>query len=188
MARADEGRLGLNNGVVSLDDDRLLLGVGVAAHLDHDRVLQLNDYHPSAQPGFQLSVRVVDGVIADADPRVGLMHRGSEKLFEARDYRQIMMLANRHDWLSAFSSELGIALAVEAATGITPPERATWIRTLLAEANRSGLPYVYLGYWVPESRKMSYKAGYRPAEVLVQGNWRPLGEEIPATGEAVLAG
>jgi arginyl-tRNA--protein-N-Asp/Glu arginylyltransferase len=59
---------------------------------------------------------------------------------------------------------------------------------LLAEANRSGLPYVYLGYWVPESRKMSYKAGYKPAEVLVQGNWRPLGEEIPATGEAVIAG
>jgi NADH-quinone oxidoreductase subunit D len=47
-----------------------------------------------------------------------------------------MMLANRHDWLSAFSSELGIALVLETATGIVPPERATWIRMLLAEANR----------------------------------------------------
>ena len=116
----------------------------MAAHLDCDRVLTLNDYHPSAQPGFQLQVTASDDVITGADVRVGLMHRGAEKLFEARDYRQIMMLANRHDWLSAFSSELGIALAVEAATGITPPERATWIRTLLAEANRVSVALAFL--------------------------------------------
>ena len=40
------------------------------------------------------------------------MHRGAEKLFEVRDYRQIIVLANRHDWLSAFSNELGLAMAV----------------------------------------------------------------------------
>ncbi len=129
--------------------ENILFGVGVAAHLDCDRVLTLNDYHPSAQPGFQLRVSVIDEVIAEADVRVGLMHRGAEKLFEARDYRQIMMLANRHDWLSAFSSELGIALAVEAATGITPPERATWIRTLLAEANRVSVALAFLAPVAP---------------------------------------
>ncbi len=59
---------------------------------------------------------------------------------------------------------------------------------LIAEARRIGLPYVYLGYWVPESRKMSYKSAYRPAEVLVQGSWRALTGNVPATGEAVLAG
>jgi len=135
---------------VSPADDPLLFGIGVAAHLDHDRVLHLDEYHPTAQPGFQLSVRVVDGIVVEADPRIGLMHRGAEKLFEARDYRQIMMLANRHDWLSAFSSELGIALAVEAATGITPPERATWIRTLLAEANRVSAALAFLGPVAPD--------------------------------------
>jgi NADH-quinone oxidoreductase subunit D len=55
------------------------------------------------------------------------------------------MLANRHDWLSAFSSELVIALVIEQATGITPPERATWIRTLLAEANRVMATLAFLG-------------------------------------------
>lgn len=124
--------------------ETILFGVGVAAHLDCDRVLILRDYHPSAQPGFQLQVSAVGGVIREADVRVGLMHRGAEKLFEVRDYRQIMMLANRHDWLSAFSSELGIALAVEAATGITPPERATWIRTLIAETNRVSAALAFL--------------------------------------------
>lgn len=114
----------------------VLYAVGVAAYLDNDEVLELREFHPSGHAGFQLLARIADDVVVGADPRMGLMHRSSEKLFEARDYRQIMMLANRHDWLSAFTSELGVALTVEASTGITPPERATWIRTLLAEANR----------------------------------------------------
>ena len=37
-----------------------------------------------------------------------------------------------------------------------------------------GLPYVYLGYWVPESRKMAYKARFRPGEILAGGTWRML--------------
>jgi NADH-quinone oxidoreductase subunit D len=55
-----------------------------------------------------------------------------------------MALADRHDWLSAFSSEVGVALTLEAALGITPPERATWIRTLLAEANRISASLAFL--------------------------------------------
>jgi NADH-quinone oxidoreductase subunit D len=117
-------------------DGDLLLGVGMAGGLEGVQRLRLAEFHPTAHAGFELQVTVRDGVVTHADPRVGLMHRSAEKLFEARDYRQVMMLANRHDWVSAFSSELGVALAVEAATGITPPERATWIRVLLAEANR----------------------------------------------------
>jgi NADH-quinone oxidoreductase subunit D len=114
----------------------LLLGVGVAAHLPCDEELTLADAHPSTHPGFQLRVSVTDSVVTSADPAVGLMHRSAEKLFEARDYRQAMLLANRHDWLSAFSNEVGVALAIESSLGITPPERATWTRTLLAELNR----------------------------------------------------
>lgn len=114
----------------------LLLGVGTAAQLPCDAALPLRDAHPLTHPGFQWAVTVDEGIVTSADPRVGLMHRSAEKLFESRDYRQAMLLANRHDWLSAFSSEVGIALALESALGIAPPERATWIRTLLAEANR----------------------------------------------------
>ena len=47
---------------------------------------------------------------------------------------------------------------------------------LIERARLSGLPYVYLGYWVPESRKMAYKSRFRPAEVLVSGTWRMLTE------------
>jgi len=47
---------------------------------------------------------------------------------------------------------------------------------LIERARRSGLPYVYLGYWVPDSRKMAYKARFRPSEILVGGTWRTLTE------------
>lgn len=83
-----------------------------------------------------LNLSVEHGVIASADLTVSHLHRGAEKLFEVRDYRQIMLLANRHDWLSAFSNELGVALAVEQQLGLEVPERATWIRTAIAELNR----------------------------------------------------
>jgi NADH-quinone oxidoreductase subunit D len=74
--------------------------------------------------------------IVSADPVVGYMHRGAEKLYEVRDYRQIIVLANRHDWLSAFSNELGVVLGAEQLLGMEVPERAVWARTLLAELNR----------------------------------------------------
>lgn len=125
-------------------DDRVL-GVGAAAWLDVDEELVLREFHPSAHAGFRLRVDVRDDVVQRADVEVGFMHRGAEKLFESRDYRQLMMLANRHDWLSAFSNELVIALVLEDATGITPPERATWTRTLLAEANRVMATLAFLG-------------------------------------------
>ncbi len=44
----------------------------------------------------------------------------------------------------------------------------------LQEAKRRGLAYVYLGYWIRESRKMSYKANFKPSEGLIKGQWAPL--------------
>ncbi|HWC36095.1 MAG TPA: hypothetical protein VG650_14895 [Mycobacteriales bacterium] len=101
-----------------------------------DVVLSLAPHHPAAHGVLRLGLTVDNEVIVAADPAVGYMHRGAEKLFEARDFRQILVLANRHDWLSAFGSELGVVLAVEGMLGIEVPERAVWLRTLLAELNR----------------------------------------------------
>lgn len=62
-----------------------------------------------------------------------------------RDYRQIIVLANRHDWLSAFANELGVVLAVERMLGREVPVRAVWTRTLLAELNRVLNHLMFLG-------------------------------------------
>ncbi|EXG79377.1 NADH:ubiquinone oxidoreductase 49 kD subunit 7 [Cryptosporangium arvum DSM 44712] len=125
------------------------LTVGVGSGADQlataDMVLNIGPQHPSTHGVLRLRL-VVDGErVISAEPIIGYMHRGAEKLFEVRDYRQILMLANRHDWLSAFSNELGVALAVERMMGIEVPERATWLRTLLAELNRVLNHLMFLG-------------------------------------------
>jgi NADH-quinone oxidoreductase subunit D len=101
-----------------------------------DMVLNIGPQHPSTHGVLRLRLRLDGERIVEAEPVVGYMHRGAEKLFEARDYRQIIVLANRHDWLSAFSNELGVVLAAERMLGMEVPERAVWARTLLAELNR----------------------------------------------------
>lgn len=105
--------------------------------------------HPSAQGGFRIAVDHEAGVIGRAQLDIGYVHRSAEKLFEVRDYRQILMLANRHDWVSPFGSELSIALAAEAALGLTPTERATWQRMVFAEAGRISGALAYLSYLDP---------------------------------------
>jgi NADH-quinone oxidoreductase subunit D len=110
-----------------------------------DLVLDLGPHHPSMHGALRLRLRLEGERIVEAEPLVGYLHRGAEKLFEVRDYRQILVLANRHDWLSAFSSELGVVLAVERMLGMEVPARATWTRTLLAELNRVLNHLMFLG-------------------------------------------
>lgn len=126
--------------------NQLTVGVGAAAGgSTHDLVLDLGPHHPSTHGMLRLRLTVEGDRIVGCEPVVGFLHRGVEKLFEVRDYRQIILLANRHDWLSAFSSELGVVLAVERMLGLEVPRRATWTRTLLAELNRVLSHLMFLG-------------------------------------------
>lgn len=95
--------------------------------------LELGPTHPMSS-GFLLVECEMDADrVLSADPRPGAMHRGAEMLFEVRDFRQALSLANRHDWQAPVFGELLIALLVETELGVSVPPRATWVRTLLAE-------------------------------------------------------
>lgn len=124
----------------------LTVGAGAGAQqLGTDMVLNIGPQHPSTHGVLRLKL-VLDGEkVLSAEPIVGYMHRGAEKLFEVRDYRQILVLANRHDWLSAFSNELGAAMAVERLMGLEVPERAVWLRMAMAELNRVLNHLMFLG-------------------------------------------
>jgi NADH-quinone oxidoreductase subunit D len=113
-------------------------------------LLDVGPQHPASHGTLRLALRIDGDTITHAEPVVGFMHRGAEKLFEARDYRQIIVLANRHDWLGAFASELGVVLAAERLAGIEVPARAVWARTLLAELNRVLSHLAFLGACPPE--------------------------------------
>jgi NADH-quinone oxidoreductase subunit D len=108
-------------------------------------VLNIGPQHPATHGVLRLRLTLDGERIVGCEPIVGYMHRGAEKLFEVRDYRQIIVLANRHDWLSAFANELGVVLAVERMMGLEVPVRAVWLRTLLAELNRVLNHLMFLG-------------------------------------------
>jgi len=131
--------------VTSTPPRELSVGVGAGGLATADMVLNIGPQHPATHGVLRLQI-VVDGErIVRAEPIIGYMHRGAEKLFEVRDYRQIIVLANRHDWLSAFANELGVVLGVESMLGIEVPTRAVWARTLLAELNRVLNHLMFLG-------------------------------------------
>jgi len=137
--------------------EEVVVGVGAgAAGFTHERggqpglatqdmVLNIGPQHPATHGVLRLKITLDGERIVTCEPVIGYMHRGVEKLFEVRDYRQIIVLANRHDWLSAFSNELGVVLGVERMLGMEVPERAVWARTLLAELNRVLNHLMFLG-------------------------------------------
>ncbi|MFC4118608.1 NADH-quinone oxidoreductase subunit D [Nonomuraea zeae] len=121
------------------------IGAGAKELATEDMILNIGPQHPSTHGVLRLRLTLDGERIATAEPIIGYMHRGAEKLFEVRDYRQIIMLANRHDWLSGFANELGVVLAAERLLGMEPPVRAVWARTLLAELNRVLNHLMFLG-------------------------------------------
>ncbi len=127
----------------------IAIGIGAGAGAGPgevtDMVLNIGPQHPSTHGVLRLRLRIDGERILEAEPVIGYMHRGAEKLFEVRDYRQILVLSNRHDWLSAFANELGVVLAAERMLGMEIPVRAVWARTLLAELNRVLNHLMFLG-------------------------------------------
>lgn len=109
-------------------------------------VLDLGPDHPTNAGLIELRLWTEDGVISSAEVVVGAMHRGAEKLYEVRDYRQILMLADRHDWQAPFFGELAVAMTCEQLLGVEVPQRAVWLRTLLAEHTRILSHCGFLGY------------------------------------------
>jgi NADH-quinone oxidoreductase subunit D len=101
-----------------------------------EMTLNIGPQHPSTHGVLRVVLELDGEEIIRAEPVIGYMHRGAEKLAEVRDPRQVLVLMNRHDWLSAFNNELGWTIAVERLADIEVPERAQWIRTMVAEWNR----------------------------------------------------
>jgi NADH-quinone oxidoreductase subunit D len=110
-----------------------------------EMILNIGPQHPATHGVLRIVIELDGEVIKRAEPVIGYMHRGAEKLAEFRDARQTMVLMNRHDWLSAFNNELGWIVAVERLAGIEVPDRAQWIRTMFAEWNRIMNHLVFMG-------------------------------------------
>jgi NADH-quinone oxidoreductase subunit D len=146
VVMSTERVVGVGAGAAGFDPAYERGGTGAGSELaTSDMVLNIGPQHPATHGVLRLRLTLDGERIVGCEPIIGYMHRGAEKLFEVRDYRQIIVLANRHDWLSAFSNELGVVLAVERMMGLEVPVRAIWLRTLLAELNRMLNHLMFLG-------------------------------------------
>ncbi len=92
--------------------------------------------HPAAHGVMRLVLEMDGEIIERADPHIGLLHRGTEKLIEYKTYLQAIPYFDRLDYVSPMCQEHAFALAVEKLLGIAPPPRAQYIRVLFAEITR----------------------------------------------------
>ncbi|MCE2687207.1 MAG: NADH-quinone oxidoreductase subunit D [Rickettsiales bacterium] len=92
--------------------------------------------HPAAHGVLRLILEMDGEVIKRADPHIGLLHRGTEKLIEHKTYLQAVPYFDRLDYVSPMCQEHSFALAVESLLGCTIPLRAQYIRVLFSEITR----------------------------------------------------
>jgi len=99
-------------------------------------VLNLGPQHPAAHGVLRLILEMDGEVVQRADPHIGLLHRGTEKLIEHKTYLQALPYFDRLDYVSPMSQEHAFALAVEGLLKCEVPIRAQYIRVLFAELTR----------------------------------------------------
>lgn len=107
--------------------------------------LNIGPAHPSTHGVFRMKATMDGEVIVDLEPVFGYLHRGIEKLAEQRTYTGIIPLTDRLDYLSSMSNNLAHCLAIEKLAGIEVPERAEYIRVILAELQRVASHLIAIG-------------------------------------------
>jgi NADH-quinone oxidoreductase subunit D len=98
--------------------------------------LNFGPQHPAAHGALRLVLEMDGEVVQRADPHIGLLHRGTEKLAETKPFNQSIGYMDRLDYISMMSNEHAYVLAIEKLLGITPPERAQYIRVMFSEVTR----------------------------------------------------
>jgi NADH-quinone oxidoreductase subunit D len=107
--------------------------------------LNFGPQHPAAHGVLRLILEMDGEVIEHADPHVGLLHRGTEKLAESKPYNQSIGYMDRLDYVSMLSNEHAYVMAIEKMLGVQVPERAQYIRVMFDEITRILNHLMWLG-------------------------------------------
>jgi len=98
--------------------------------------LNFGPQHPAAHGVLRLILELDGEIIKKADPHIGLLHRGTEKLIESKTYTQALPYFDRLDYVSMMAQEHAYSLAVEKLLQVYVPLRAKFLRVLFAEITR----------------------------------------------------
>ncbi|MCJ7535808.1 MAG: NADH-quinone oxidoreductase subunit D [Anaerolineales bacterium] len=99
-------------------------------------IVNLGPQHPSTHGVFRMVVRLEGETVVDLEPVMGYLHRNHEKIGERNTYLMNIPFTDRLDYFNSMSNNFGYVLAVEKLMGVKPPERAEYIRVMMAELTR----------------------------------------------------
>ena len=108
-------------------------------------VLNFGPQHPSTHGVFRMRMTLDGEVVVDMEPIFGYLHRGIEKVAEERTYKQNIPFTDRLDYLASMSNNLAYCLAVEKLADIPVPERAEYLRVIIAELQRLASHLIAVG-------------------------------------------
>jgi len=108
-------------------------------------VVNIGPVHPSTHGVFRMRATLDGEVMLNLEPVFGYLHRGVEKLAEERTYTGIIPLTDRLDYLASMSNNLAYVIAVEKLAGIPVPERAEYLRVIIAELQRIASHLIAVG-------------------------------------------
>jgi NADH-quinone oxidoreductase subunit D len=111
----------------------------------HNYTLNFGPQHPAAHGVLRLVLEMDGETIQKADPHIGLLHRGTEKLAESKPFNQSIGYMDRLDYVSMMCNEHGYVLAIEKLLGIQAPKRAQYIRVMFDEVTRIMNHLMWLG-------------------------------------------
>jgi len=109
---------------------------GVPALNTDEIIVNLGPQHPSTHGVFRVVVRLDGETVVDLKPVMGYLHRNHEKIAERNTFLMNMPFTDRLDYFSSMGNNFGYAMAVEKLMGIRPPERAEYLRVMMAELTR----------------------------------------------------
>jgi NADH-quinone oxidoreductase subunit D len=120
-----------------------------------EMLLNVGPQHPSTHGVFRLVVKLSGETIIDAEPVIGYLHRGTEKLAEGLQYTQIIPYTDRLDYLSAMLNNHALCHTVEQALGLEGPERAEYLRVIVDELQRIASHLLFVGTYLLDLGAMS---------------------------------
>jgi NADH-quinone oxidoreductase subunit D/NADH-quinone oxidoreductase subunit C/D len=126
----------IGESVVYASLDKVEQPVSETALSTDQLIVNLGPQHPSTHGVFRMVVRLEGETVIDLEPVMGYLHRNHEQIGERNTFIMNMPFTDRLDYFNSMSNNFGYALAVEKLMGIKPPERAEYIRVMMAELTR----------------------------------------------------
>jgi NADH-quinone oxidoreductase subunit D len=144
--------------------------------------LNFGPQHPAAHGVLRLILEINGEVIERADPHIGLLHRGTEKLIESKPYNQSIGYMDRLDYVSMMSNEHAYVMAIEKMLALKVPKRAQYIRVMFDEITRILNHLMWLGTHALDVGAMSvFLYAFRERETLIDAYEAVSGSRMHAT-------